>query len=806
MRLPWICRLFLLMLCAFTSVHAQSAAERGSTLRGTVRDESGISVAGATVRLEGSMRQSITDASGRFVIAGLAAGRYLVAVASGVRRAAAREVSLDAGASVDLTITLVPRVQRLAAVRVEDDHDAYAPTSTSFGLKAASSVYDVPFTVQTVSRAQIDDRAAIDIRETIRGVSGINVGRSATTELVIRGFNDNGSTSSFGARGSIYQINGLRNYLTDYTSDVQLVNVDRIEVLKGASGVLYGFNQPGGVINLVTKKPQAERATTVTLAGGTWDRYRILADATGPLSEDGRLLYRFNAGLVSSGDQREVAFNRNITLAPSLTYQLDDRTRVDAEFLYTRTNRLAWFDWGLPTRDAAGNDIFRRVSLQYSPHQQGDETRLTTAGAIVTLRRDLGASVSWTSGLTVSGNRTDTQGHYPEFGLPAATGDVNLVYRNANSEKAGLFASNYLTSAFRTGVVQHRLVTGFDVFSGRGQVVEISAENTPALPNNVPATNFRNPAAASVDANGVPRLTRNYVFNGGYNGYERSSFVGAYVQDQISLSSWITALVGLRIDQFRTTQGLDAPAIRNRPFNPNVGLVIRPQASLSLYGSYTQGFEPQLNQDPDAGGPFDPLYSRQLEAGVKKGWRGGRLFSSASVFRLQRVNQLVSANDSARPERLVQTGEARSEGVEVDIAGAITNDWRIVANYANTFARIFSAANPSIVGRQLANAPRQMGAVWTTYTLARGPLAGTMLGAGINAVGTRLGSSQFRSYGGYTTVDATVRTRIAGATLAVNAYNLGNVRYVSGIWSDFYAQRGAPRNLLITLTVPSGPK
>lgn len=793
----------LLLFGTSVDLHAQTAAA-SATLRGAVRDENGAGIAGATVRLAPGNRQSITDAAGRFVFSSVAAGPYALTVSVGTRSAATRAVQLTDGRTDDVTITLEPRAQRLAAVQVNELRDAYAPTATSFGLKVASSSYDIPFTVQSVSSTQIADRAAIDIRETIRGVSGINVGRSATTELVIRGFNDNGSTSSFGARGSIYQINGLRNYLTDYTSDVQLVNIERVDVLKGASGVLYGFNQPGGVINLVTKKPQAERASAVTVAGGTWDRYRILADLTGPLTDDGRLLYRMNVGLVSSGDQREVAFNRNITLAPSLTFQLDERTRVDAEFLYTRTNRQAWFDWGLPTRDVAGNDIFRQVSQQYSPHQQGDQTLLTTAGAIVTLRRELGASVSWTSGLTVSGNRTDTQGHYPEFGLPAANGDVSLVYRNANSEQAGLFASNYLTSAFSTGGIEHRLVTGLDLFSGRGQVLEISAENTASLPTNVPTTNFLNPAAASVDANGVPRLTRNYVFNGGYNGYERSSFVGAYAQDQISLTSWMTALLGVRVDEFRTTQGLDARSIRNRPFNPNLGLVIRPRATLSLYGSYTQGFEPQLNQDPDAGGPFDPLYSRQFEAGVKKGWRNGRLFSSASVFRLQRVNQLVSAGDSSRPELLVQTGEARSEGVELDVVGAITNDWRIVANYANTFARVFSAANPALVGRQLANAPRQMGAIWTTYTLPRGALAGTMLGAGVNAVGTRLGSSQFRRYPGYTTVDATLRTRVGGATLALNAYNLGNVQYASGIWSDFYAQRGAPRNYLVTLTVPSG--
>jgi iron complex outermembrane receptor protein len=706
---------------------------------------------------------------------------------------------LAAQARPDSTAT--DSVRRLPELEVVAERDPYRAPVSSFGSKLDLSPLDIPQSVGAVTREAMDDRQAVDLRETIRGVSGINFGRSATTELVIRGFNDNGSVTNFGASGGIYQINGLRNYLTDYVSDVQLVNVERVEVLKGSSGVLYGFNQPGGVVNLVTKAPLARPRYQVSIAGGTWERYRLTADATGPLTRDGRLLYRLNVGWITSPDYRDVNFNRNLILAPSLAFQAGPRTRIVVDGLVTRSRRLAWFDWGIPTRDADGVPILDRVSDQYSPHQQGDDTRLTAAGALATLTHDFSPALRFTSGVSLSGNDVVHQGHYPDFSPPDTAGDVPLLYRTFTGENRGVFASNYLTARLRTGGLDHELVAGVDLFSGSGSGIEISASNSSALPDNIAPANVYQPATAGLGPAGEPRLVSNYVFNGGYNYYERIGFVGVYLQDLVTVASRLKLLLGLRYDRHRAASGLGAPDVVNEPINPNLGAVYQPAPSVALYASFTQGFLPQLTQDPDLGGPFDPLYSRQVEAGVKTLWLDGRLSATASVYRIRRVNQLISAGDPAAPERLEQTGQTTSDGVELDFVGSPVPGISMILNYAYNNARVTISDDPDAIGRRLPNAPRHMGALWTRYARSRGPLAGLGLGFGVNLVGERLGGFSYTSYPAYTTLDAAVWYPVGHVTLALNGYNLGNRQYVAGIYSDFYAQRGQLRNVMLSASM-----
>jgi iron complex outermembrane receptor protein len=683
-----------------------------------------------------------------------------------------------------------PDTAALPKMTIEAKRSSYADTSGAFGIKQQGSILEIPQTVQAIPRALIDDRQLTTVRESIKLFSGVNSGRSATNEFVIRGFNDNGATTSFGRTGSLFAINGLRNYFGAYESDIPLVNVDRLEVLKGASGVLYGANQPGGVINLVTKQPSMTPHYAGSVSGGSWGRYRMEADATGPIMRDAGVAYRFNAGYSNSPDYRDVFWNRGLTLAPTISYEPNDRTRAILEFAYNEAAREAWYDWGVPTKDAAGTWIFERVSDQYSAHQLGDNTTLRNVLAMLSVKHQVRDGITLNVAASVSGNSNVTRGHVPSGALPDTSGNMDLAYRVVDTDYSGIFLTNYLQWETGGAFLKHRLVAGVDVMGGSGRGREISAYNTPDLPSNVAPMNVFVPVYDI-------RRTSDYVFNDGYTIFTKAHFTGVYAQDLMSLGGRLNVLLGLRTDRHVTRTAIGGKQLNNNPVMPNIGIVGRLTNRLSLYASHTEGFEPQLTQDPAVGGPFDPLISKQWEGGAKALWRDGALTTTASLYRITREHELMSAGDAANPRKLVQVGRTQSDGVELDLAGRITTSWSMTANYAHNFARAVAAADPRSVGRRLPNAPAAMAAFWSRYDIDRGALRGLGLGGGVSHVGKRLGAFQYTEYEGYTLLDAALYYRVNDVALSLNANNLTDKRYLTGIWSDFYAQRGMPRNLMV---------
>jgi iron complex outermembrane receptor protein len=462
--------------------------------------------------------------------------------------------------------------------------------------------------------------------------------------------------------------------------------------------------------------------------------------------------------------------------------------------VYNHSHRTAWYDWGLPTRDRNGNDIFERVDRQYSPHQIGDYATLEGYGAVLKLRRKLSERATWHLGATLAGNDIDTRGHYPVFAdaVPDAQGNVGLQFRHFTDQKSGVFATNYFTLSARTGAFQHNLAFGVDVLAGNTRGREISAASTDELPGNVESMNIFEPVFTQ-------RLTENYTFTGGYTTPQRVRLLGGYIEDQINIGRF-SALLAVRYDRYVNQADVNGEEIENELLNPNLGLVYRLRDDLSIYGSYTQGFAPQLTQNPAAGGPFDPLYSKQVEAGIKGLWWGGRLTTTAGLYQIRRVNELVPANDPAQPERLRQTGETRSEGLEVDVSGALTPYLNIIAGYAYNDARIARSTVQGDVGSALPNAPRHLSSAWLRYDLS-GPLHGLSLGAGFRTVGERFGAFNRSRFTGYTLLDGALYYRRRGLAVSVNGYNLTDESYITGVWSDFYAQRGLPRNLMVRVAL-----
>ena len=335
-----------------------------------------------------------------------------------------------------------------------------------------------------------------------------------------------------------------------------------------------------------------------------------------------------------------------------------------------------------------------------------------------------------------------------------------------------------------TGPVGHQILLGAEAYR---QIFNYIDNLSPASPIDIFNPNY-----------GV----RPGPFSFGYGGSYGDQDVGIYWQDLMTLTPKVKLLFGARYDfNDSFSQTLLSPGVvagprsnvQSRGFSPRVGVVYEPVPSTSLYVAWTNSFIPNVGASR-TGSAFLPTQGEQYEVGVKQAWMGGRLTTTLALFHITRSNVLTA--DLTNPMFSVQTGEQRSQGVELEAAGEILPGWSVLASYAFTDAAV-TKDNAIPVGDALAGVPRHAASVWTKYEFRDGPLSGLGIGAGAYYVGSRQAAlpSSFK-LANYTRLDAEASYRFLDRyTARVNAKNLTGRRYFDGI--DGYGLRpGAPLTVL----------
>jgi iron complex outermembrane recepter protein len=284
---------------------------------------------------------------------------------------------------------------------------------------------------------------------------------------------------------------------------------------------------------------------------------------------------------------------------------------------------------------------------------------------------------------------------------------------------------------------------------------------------------------------------------------------GFYIQDQITIHK-LQILAGFRQDYFddrvgyKTTKEVN---VSQKALIPRVGGVYSITPNINAYATYVGGYQPQdatrLN-NPNAGGPFDPLVSSMVETGLKTEWYNKRLTASMAVYQINQKGTLYNAGDTQNPDKLVQIGEEVSKGIEFDIIGQIAENWNIIVNYAYNDAKITASKNAAEVGRQKPNAPQHIGNLWTKYIISKGDLAGLGVGFGANFQADFLGSivatgQQPKAFPAYELLNAAVYYRLSKFQLQLNINNLANKTHWVGGYDYLRAFPGAPRSVLATI-------
>ncbi len=658
---------------------------------------------------------------------------------------------------------------------VTAEQDGYRVPDTSVGTKTDSPLRDIPQSIQVVPRQVLQDRQAGSITDALENVSGVtSISNSA------------GSRDYFTIRGFEVYSNSLLNGLPDpqISSDGSFVNVERLEVLKGPASVLYGetgFSGIGGTVNFVTKQPLPDPFYEISASIGSFNDYLGTIDLSGPLNESKTALYRFNAGYQST--ESFVDFNeaRKLSIAPNFSFILDKNTDLVVEGDVNILERNGQQPSGLPAVGTVLPNPNGKVRRSFN--SKGPATDNLTINGRVGYSLEHRFSESWKlrNAFRYVFYDDDDRGGAPDFNATSLADDNRTLNRNAligSQFYDFLYLDTNVLGKFSTGSINHQLLFGFSLSRN---ITDLSFEfGIPATPVDI-----FNP----VYDNTVVSSGRNFVQ------FTTRDTLGIYLQDQITLAENLKLLLGGRVDIFEERKRDRLTNVEtsqsDTAFSPRVGIVYQPIRPISLYASFARSFAPTIGTSA-TGDAFQPERGTQYEVGIKADVND-RLSATLAFYDLTRSNVTTDDPDPNSPPGFsVQTGEQKSQGIELDISGEILPGWNIIAGYAYTDAKV-TKDNDIPVGNRLFSAPEHSFNLWTTYRIQNGNLQGLGFGLGFYYVGDRPADlANTFEVPSYFRTDAAIFYEREQFRTALNFRNLFNVDYYQATGSGTLVAPGEP--------------
>ena len=644
----------------------------------------------------------------------------------------------------------------------------------------------VPQSVQVLPRELIDDQAARQITDLYRSISGI--GFFSYAGVTLRGF-----------RQENVLYDGLRGDPYAGFSVPQLFNIERVEVLKGPAGALYGGGEPGGVINYVTRKPGHQAARRVELQVGNQSFGAASLEATGTAREDGRIRYRIGAYADGENGFRWNTDSQSQIGDASVAFDIGDTGELTLQYTDITQNLGGNRLRGVPVDDD-GNFLTDR---RWNHNEPTDFLDMRAKVAFVQYR--LAPSSAWDVDMAVRWFKNNEHQIYHEpMGLIDRDGDGTAEWMTRqlrNQFRDNDAISSNVNSVFRTstGTIKHKLLMGADYYrldaDFRAQTA--NAADTGSTRGSMLGIDLFNPVYGlsgfyDDDLDNLPwRATST-----------RSERYGAYLQDELMLTSRWYAMAGLRWDGFKDDNLLDGSRVTGNDLSWRVGSTFVLREGINTYASYASGFLPQdaANQDGSVGGPFDPERSKQWEVGVKTALNDGGLTLNTALYRIERSN-IVQADGSSVDgvNQLSALGLVRSEGLEMDLLADLTERWVLNLTYACNDARVLDAGTNGITnasGDRFANAPRNTFGLWTRYDL-RAWRSAVAFGAAYVGERVSLDGQRVKPYAIY---DISWQTQWNAWKLQINVKNLFDKVYaVSGFNTRAGHFPGEPRRIYAQL-------
>ena len=663
----------------------------------------------------------------------------------------------------------------------------YLVGSATSATKTATPLMETTQSISVVTQERMAVQGVQTVSDALSYTAGVyaNVAGDNPTDntLMVRGFQQI-STNAY--------TDGLRNSNTGYFAP-EPYGMDRIEVLKGPSSVMYGQGSPGGIINFVSKRPLFESHREVGLSTGSHDRVQGSMDIGDVIDEPGTLAYRLVALGRNADSSIDGVPDDRIYVAPSLTWAPSARTSVTLLASYQRNRNL--FTSNLPYSLLDGSNPNGRVPRHRSLNQPGFDKE---QGELTNIGYELSHAFSdtWTF------QQNFRYGHFKGYedqlfrnsGVINGT-DIARYYQLRDYDSDTYSVDNRLVGKFATGALDHTLLVGLDY--------QYSKRTADTQTGNAPPINIYHPVRVSIDTSRYTSLLSTD---------ESSRQLGVYLQDQVKLDQWVATLAG-RYDWVnqRTTDVLrdvrkDTAA---EDFTGRAGLGYAFESGFFPYVSYSESFSPLTGTDIN-GAQFKPEKAKQYEVGVKYQAPGSDSYVTLAAFDLRRQNVLTT--NPQNTSFSVQEGEVTSRGIELEGVLRPVRGLNVIASYTYNDVEV-TKDNPNFAGlsnkgKAPVRVPRHLLSLWTDYTLSSGALEGLTLGAGVRYTGSTFGDAQNTfKVPAYTLVDAMVgydfgraNPSLRGLSASVNVRNLTDKYYVAGCFLNNACLLGAGRSVIANVS------
>ena len=670
----------------------------------------------------------------------------------------------------------------------------YLDILSTSGTRLPLRLVETPQTIQVIPNQILKDQQTQNLNDVTKNMTGV-ISNNMYTSYTMRGF-----TNSY--YNQFLTFDGFVGNMYQWTQMVQLYNIDRVEMIAGPASALYSTGSPGGVINMVTKKPQQERMYSFNVVTGSWGLIDVSTDLTGSLTKNKKLRYRLNAGYNYANSFRPDQFNKNIVIAPSIAYHLSDKTNITIDYVFAENDSRFGQDHGglvLMNKDSTYNWKGLDNKFQFGSPKSYSQIQNNNLTLRFNHKFNEHFAVTYMSrGIWSKVNSGEIYGNYwGDNYLTKLPDSMQRAYNTWYEKPYNFQNSVFTTIKFGNETFKNNLVVGADY--------QIYGETyNRYISGNANTVSFLNPNYANDNYN-FPRDSTTNI----WDVKEKTTQIGGYIQYLTTFKNKITVLLAGRYENFiylRAPNSKDtqtsADTSNAKVFLPRAGLVYNITKNQSVYGSYCESFMPQYDNSRSTGGPYPPQKGKQFEIGYKGLFFGGKLMASSALYAINFVNILQNdPNDPNHIKQIVVPG-LTSKGAEFTLQGNI-NQFSIIGGYVYNSV-VFSTNSPlGPKGGRYDNAPKNVANIWIKYSIPdKTKMKGLSLALGGKFVGDRVGyaSNQHFVLPSYYLLDASINYAYKQFVFGLNCYNITNTVYASGYYSsDFMVQVGTPANFKLSV-------
>lgn len=640
---------------------------------------------------------------------------------------------------------------------------------TLTATKTDTPIMETPQSISVVTRKQIDEQKPQNVGAALRYTAGVNGEANGVDTrrdtIGIRGFD---ATTT----GGIYR-DGLRQYSFSNQSRAvgEIYGLDRIEVLRGPSSILYGQGAPSGMVNIVSKRPTDEPLHEIAVEAGSNDRKQIAADFGGPIDDDGVFSYRLTGLVRDSDTQIDYAKDDRQYIAPSFTWRPSEDTSLTVLTNFQKDRNVLGY-YALPRIGTLKSSQYGRLSTSTfvgDPDYDKYDVQQWSVG----YQFEHHVDEIWTFHQNTRYSRAyQDQRTLYQYGLEDDNRTVNRFAYVGHEKVKNALMDNNLQAKWNSGLFENTTLVGLDLqHATTDQLGGGAVASTLDVYNPVYHQDYSD---LDVEYDLDQKQTLNQA--------------GAYIQHQLKYDDHWVLNVGGRQDWTRkeVDDHLDGTTTKQRDhaFTWRTGAMYLADNGLAPYVSYSESFYPTVGYSAQDGSSFKPETGHQYEVGVKFQPKGSESFFTVSLFDLTRQNVVTS--DPTNNRYSIQTGELQSKGIELEGKATVNDSLDLIANYSYSHVEITKNANGN-VGNRPGNTPALLASLWAQYTLHDGPLAGLGAGAGVRYVGASyIDDEHTDTIPSYALLDAAINYDLShlahslkGVKVGLNVANLTDEIYVS---------------------------